>query len=56
MGAGKTYVMGGPLSPKAILKKGGKSARLADFMVGEAVKVKWHATDDGHLILALDAK
>lgn len=52
----ETFTVAGPLSPKAVLRKGGKPAHLSEFMVGESVKVKWQATDEGHLILALDAK
>ena len=50
------FTVAGPLSPKAVLRKGGKPAHLTDFMVGESVKVKWQATDEGHLITALEAK
>ena len=50
------FTVAGPLSPKAVLRKGGKLAHLSSFMVGESVKVKWQATDEGHLITALDAK
>ena len=50
------FTVAGPLSPKAVLRKGGKLAHLSSFMVGESVKVKWQATDEGHLITALEAK
>ena len=52
----KIFTVAGPLSPKAVLRKGEKPAHLTDFMVGGSVKVKWQATDEGHLITALEAK
>jgi len=54
--AGKMFTVGGPLSSKAILKKGGQSVGLADFQVGDRVIVIWEATEQGHLILSLKAK
>ena len=53
---GKIFTVGGPLAPKAVLKKGGKAAQLKDFRQGEAVSVKWKAVPEGHLILMLSAK
>ncbi len=54
--AGKTFTVGGPLSSKAVLKKGSRSVGLKDFRIGDRVTVKWEATTQGHLILALNAK
>lgn len=53
---GQIFTVAGPLTQKAALKKGGKSAKLQDFKAGEKVKVKWQATENGHLILMLAAK
>ena len=53
---GQTFTVAGPLAPKAVLKKGGKSVELKDFKEGEHVQVKWQATENGHLILMLAAK
>ena len=54
--AGKTFTVGGPLSSEAVLERGGQSATLADFQVGDRVTVKWEATAQGHVILLLRAK
>ena len=54
--AGKMFTVGGPLSSKAVLKKGGQSVGLADFRVGDRVIVIWEATEQGHLILSLKAR
>lgn len=54
--AGKTFTVGGPLSSEAVLERGGQSATLADFQVGDRVTVKWEATGQGHVILLLRAK
>jgi hypothetical protein len=48
------FTVGGPLSSSAVLKKGGKTARLSDFAVGEQVKVKWRSTETGHVIEMID--
>jgi hypothetical protein len=53
---GKTFTVGGPLSSKAVLKKGSQSVSLEDFRVGDRVTVKWEATEQGHIILSLNAK
>lgn len=53
---GQMFTVAGPLAQKAVLKKGGKSVQLGDFKEGEKIKVKWQATEDGHLILMLAAK
>lgn len=53
---GQLFTVAGPLAPKVVLKKGGKSAQLSDFKAGEEVKVKWQATEKGHLILMLSEK
>jgi maltoporin len=52
----KTFTVGGPLSSVAVLKKGNKSVSLEDFRVGDRVTVKWESTEQGHLILSLNAK
>ncbi len=44
------FTVGGPLSSKAILRKGGQPANLTDFAVGEQVRVKWRSTENGHII------
>jgi len=54
--AGKSFTVGGPLSPEASLKKGGRTINLSDFQVGDRVIIKWKATERGHIILALNAK
>jgi hypothetical protein len=54
--AGKTFTVGGPLAPDAKLKRGGHSADLADYLVGDQVVVTWKHTKEGHLILSLTAK
>ena len=53
---GKTFTVGGPLSCEAILKKGRQVVDLSAFQVGDRVKVKWEATEKGHVILSLTAK
>jgi len=53
---GKTFTVGGPLSWKAILKKGHQVVGLSTFQVGDRVKVKWEATEKGHVILSLTDK
>jgi len=53
---GKTFTVGGALSSKAVLKRGGQSAGLADFLVGDRVIVIWEAIEQGHLILSLETK
>jgi len=54
--AGKRFTVGGPLSPGAVLKRGGSPAQLSDFKVGEIVTVGWKATENGHVIERLLAK
>jgi hypothetical protein len=54
--AGKMFTVGGALSSKAILKRGGQSVGLADFQVGDRATVIWEVTEQGHLILSLKAK
>jgi hypothetical protein len=51
----RVFTVGGPLSPEAILHRGGQSADLADFHRGDRVSVTWEATERGHLILSLEA-
>ena len=53
---GNMQTVGGPLSPKAILKRDGQSVGLADFQVGDRVIFIWQSTKKGHLILSLKAK
>ena len=52
----KTFIVGGPLSSGAVLKKGSKPVNLEDFRVGDRVTVKWESTEQGHVILSLNAK
>jgi hypothetical protein len=54
--AGKTFTVGGPLAPDAVVKRNDKPAQLSDFRIGEWVTVKWKTTEKGHLILFLRAK
>jgi len=53
---GQIFNVGGPLSPNAVLKIGGKSVRLDDFGLGTSVTVKWKSTENGPVILMLKAK
>jgi hypothetical protein len=53
---GRLFTVGGPLSPEAVLERGGQSVGLADFRTGDRVTVTWKATEKGHLILSLKAK
>jgi hypothetical protein len=46
----KMFTVGGPLSSGSTLRKDGQPAGLTDFSVGDQVRVKWRATDGGHLI------
>ena len=52
----RLFTVGRPLSPEAVLKRGGQSVGLADFRTGDRVTVTWEATERGHLILSLKAK
>jgi ABC-type Fe3+-hydroxamate transport system substrate-binding protein len=52
----RLFTVGGPLSPEAVLKRGGQSVGLADFRTGDRVTVTWEATERGHLILSLKAR
>jgi len=54
--AGKSFTVGGPLSPEASLKKGGRTIDLSDFQVRDRVIIKWKAAEKGHIILAITAK
>jgi len=54
--AGKSFTVGGPLSPEASLKKGGRTIDLSDFQVRDRVIIQWKATEKGHIILAITAK
>jgi hypothetical protein len=53
---GKTFTVGGPLSSEAVSKRGSQSVSLEDFRVGDQVTVKWEATEQGHIILFLNAE
>jgi uncharacterized cupredoxin-like copper-binding protein len=50
-----SLTVGGPLSPRAVLKKGGKAVQLPAFKVGEKVTVAWRSTAEGHVIERLEA-
>lgn len=50
------FTVGGPLSPKAIVKKGGKTAQLEAFHVGDHVRVTWRHTATGQEIAHLEAR
>jgi len=52
----KIFRVAGPLSPDAVLKKGGGKASLSDFHEGEWVTVEWEHTDKGHIVKMLVAK
>jgi len=52
----KMFTIGGPLSSRSILKRGGQSAGLADFQVGDRVIVIWESTRGGHVIHSLKVK
>ncbi|MGD2126108.1 MAG: hypothetical protein PVG99_08520 [Desulfobacteraceae bacterium] len=52
----RLYTVGGPLSARAVLRKGGHLANLFDFAAGDKVTVHWKKTDTGHIIEALDGK
>ncbi|MBW1691309.1 MAG: hypothetical protein DRG87_06670 [Deltaproteobacteria bacterium] len=49
----KKFTIGGSISSGAILKRGGQSARLEDFQVGDRVIVIWESTRGGHVIHSL---
>ena len=51
----RMFTVGGPLDPNATLTKNGRSVNLKDFNVGERVKVKWRATNKGHVVEVLSA-
>jgi hypothetical protein len=53
---GKSFTVGGSLAPNAKLERGGHSAYLADYMIGDLVVVIWKHTKEGHLLLSLTAK
>ena len=53
---GRMVTVVGPLSDKAVLKKGGRSVELQDFNVGDRVMVKWTNTEKGPLIEGLEAR
>ncbi len=52
----KIFTVGGPLTSKAVLKRGGQPVGLADFQVGDRVIVIWESTKKGHVILSINAK
>lgn len=45
--------VGGTLTNGADLKRGGRPAKLNDFVKGEEVVVRWQYTETGHRILGL---
>lgn len=49
------FTVGGPLAPKAMVKKGGKPVQLSAFQVGDWVQVHWERTASGHRITQLEA-
>ena len=51
----KPFTIGGPLSPKAVVKKGGKTVSLSALQVGDHVRVHWEQTADGPRITQLEA-
>ena len=50
---GEMYAVGGPISPRAVLRKAGRPAALADFVIGDIVTVKWGITKEGYIVEAL---
>lgn len=52
----KTFTIGGPLSSKAVLKRGDQPVDLADFQVGDRAIVIWESTKKGHVIHSLNVK
>jgi hypothetical protein len=52
----KSFTVGGPLVSEAKLKKGGRSAALLDFSIGEQVTVKWRSTAKGHMIEMIESR
>ena len=52
----RMFTGGGPLSSKAVLKRGGLLVDLVNFQVGDRVTVEWKVSEQGHLILVLKAK
>ena len=53
---GKIYNVGGPISPRAVLRKAGRPASLPEFVIGDKVTVKWGIATEGHIIEALKCK
>jgi hypothetical protein len=53
---GQIFTVGGPLSPKAELKMGAKTAHLSNFHEGVQATVKWKATENGPVILMMQTK
>jgi hypothetical protein len=52
----QTFTVRGPLSPKTVVKKGGKAAHVEDCHVGNQVRVAWLHTANGHEITRLEAR
>jgi hypothetical protein len=50
------FTVGGPFSPQAVVKKGGKTAHLEDFHVGDQVRASWLHTANGHEMSHLEAR
>jgi hypothetical protein len=51
----KPFTVGGPLSPKAVVTKGGKTVSLSALRVGGHIQVHWEQMAAGHRITQLEA-
>jgi hypothetical protein len=49
------FTVGGPLSPKAVVKKGSKTVALSALHVGDHVRGHWEQTAAGPQIARLEA-
>jgi hypothetical protein len=49
------FIVDGPFSTAAVLKKGDKTVQLQAFKVGEKVHVTWRSTAEGRAIERLEA-
>jgi predicted RNase H-like nuclease (RuvC/YqgF family) len=52
----KIFTVGGSLSSKAVLKRGGHAVQLAALQAGDLVIVIWESTKKGHVIHSLTVK
>ena len=52
----KIFTVGGSISSKAVLKRGGQPVKLADFQVGDRAIIIWESTKKGHVIHSLNVK